>query len=782
MMAPMDNDKTFNSLSRIPPFSSLPKNELQRVAQSTVIRFYPKETILFVQGRSKLDCIYIIQGGEIELFYEREDGKTQISSMRDGDIFGGVSVLMNAGIAIRTGKVIQDAICYTIPVDIFLGLCGSHGSFNKYFVDAFSRRMIDKSYAAILAFGQAFQFLSGIVPFSFLPDTEIEKIASELSLVFHPKGSMLLTQGVSRIESLYIIRDGAVERYFEEGNQNLLSTFLSEGDVFGGISMLINNSISMRSLKTAEDSHIYIWPKQYFLDVCKKNEPFLDYFTDTFGKRMLDSSYASIVAKTIQPGEEALQFLNQPVGSIYQKDLISCAAGTSIQSAAELMNRHKCSSVFIRSDQGTYVGIVTDNDLRRKVIASGMDIRNSVEQIMSSPLQTISSQALVFEALMTMMQGSLKHLGVTGSDGEVIGIVTNKDILTAQSQSPLFLIREISAAVSIEELKQQHQLLPRVIQSLISNGAKARNITRLITTISDAILNKVIAFAIENMVSLPAVLPLWSWAAKAAKSKPSRQIKTTPSFSRTSPEHRWRPQSYFLRLGEIICTWLNEVGYDFCPGDIMAKNPKWCQPVSVWKTYFLSWLRVAEPDDLLRSTIFFDFRCAYGKSELVDELRGFLISSLSEWSFFFRYMAENAQHFKPPIGFFRNFIVESKGEHRDSFDIKKVMVPIVDFARIYALKHGLSDTNTQERLHQLFLKKKLPWDTYNELEHAYSFLMQLRFARQINAVMVEKTSPIIISIQESLPELNKPCLKRYFPELIPCKKNSIMGFQVKVLY
>lgn len=207
----------------------------------------------------------------------------------------------------------------------------------------------------------------------------------------------------------------------------------------------------------------------------------------------------------------------------------------------------------------------------------------------------------------------------------------------------------------------------------------------------------------------------------------------------------------------------------------MAKNPKWCQPLSVWKNYFLSWIRVAESDDLLSSTIFFDFRCAYGKAELVSELRSFLMDSLSEWPFFFRYMAENAQQFKPPIGFFRNFIVESKGEHRDAFDIKKVMVPIIDFARIYALKHGLSETNTQERLHQLFMRKILRWDTYNEMEHAYSFLMQLRFARQINAMMVEKAAPDNYINPKRLTRIEQTMLKEIFSRIDTMQKEISFG-------
>ncbi|MEI6260520.1 MAG: DUF294 nucleotidyltransferase-like domain-containing protein [Deltaproteobacteria bacterium] len=632
------------------------------------------------------------------------------------------------------------------------------------------------SQIPIFASNRALNFLLGIVPFSFLPEAEIEKAAMQLSLVFHPRNTTVFTQGISKIDSLYIIQSGAAERYFEANGNNIDTALMSEGDLFGGISMLINNSISIRSLRTTEDTHFYLWPKTCFIDACNRNEQFIEYFTDTFGKRMLDRSYASIVAKTIQPGEEALQFLNQPVSSITQKKLISCAAGTSIQSAAKLMSRHKCSSILVKSDQGSFVGIVTDTDLREKVIASGLDIQTPVEKIMSFPLQTISPQALVFEALMSMMQKNYKHLGVMNSEDELVGIITNKDILAAQGQSPLFLIREISTADSIEALKHQHQLLPGVIQHLISNGAKARNLTRLITTISDAILVRIIAFALEKFGPPPCA---FAFMVMGSEGRKEQTLKTDQDNAIIYEDLAEAPtetiQSYFLKLGETICSLLNDVGYDFCKGNIMAKNPKWCQPLSVWKDYFLSWIRTAEPEDLLSSAIFFDFRCGYGKAELVSKLRGFLAESLSEWPFFFRYMAVNAQYFKPPIGFFRNFIVESKGEHRDAFDIKNVMVPIIDFARIHALKHGLSETNTQERLHHLFLRKAIRWDTYNEMEHAYSFLIQLRFARQINAIVVDKTAPDNYINPKKLTRIEQTMLKEIFSRIDNMQKEIIFG-------
>jgi hypothetical protein len=159
----MNDDNILNFLSDIPLFSSLPKDELRRVAQFSLVRSYPKETVLFLQGRSKLDCVYIIQTGEIELYYERENKKTQINFLKEGEIFGGISILMNSGIPVRTAKVIKDAICYTIPADIFQEVCLSYGFFNKYVIRKFGLT-VEKDFWYFLSFGllTAILFFSGI--------------------------------------------------------------------------------------------------------------------------------------------------------------------------------------------------------------------------------------------------------------------------------------------------------------------------------------------------------------------------------------------------------------------------------------------------------------------------------------------------------------------------------------------------------------------------------------------------------------------------------------------
>jgi CBS domain-containing protein len=197
----------------------------------------------------------------------------------------------------------------------------------------------------------------------------------------------------------------------------------------------------------------------------------------------------------------------------------------------------------------------------------------------------------------------------------------------------------------------------------------------------------------------------------------------------------------------------------------MAQNPRWCQPLSQWKQSFSSWIHAAEAEDLLQASIFFDFRLGHGDVGLIEALRTHLSESLQGWAGFFRHLTENALHFKPPIGFFGNFVVESKGEHRNALDLKHAIMPITDFARIYALHHNIEATNTMERLHHLRLKNAISVKEYEELDKAYNFLMQLRFVRQVTAVLDEQAPPDNYINPKKLTAIEQTTLKEIFKRI-----------------
>lgn len=759
-------DDILQLLSNLPPFSKLPEKELAQLVNKASIKTYPKKTILSVQGRTTLECVYIVKKGSLELFYETEDERTLSGFLQPGEIFGGIYILMNAGLSVRTVQTVDDATLYTLPQDVFLDLCKRYDFFYDYFAEKFRDRMSNEAYASVATSGQIQHLLSRLAPFSFLPEEEIDRIAAAISIIYYPQNTVLFQHGRGKVEHLYIISKGAAERYVEEDDEKRLSGLLGEGDMYGGISLLLNKGIPIRTLKTTEDAQFYLLPKETFFDVCKHHGVFSDYFTDTFGKRMLDRSYAEIISSNFRPPEDATQFFNLPVENVYNKELVACDQNLPIQAAAAIMTEHNSSSIFIREPGADLVGVVTDNDLRKKVTATGLDILKPVSEIMSSPLRIISSNALVFEALMEMMQHNIKHLGVRDANNQITGVITNRDLLKVQGQSPVFIVREISGAKLINQVVQIRRQVPQLIQTLINTGAKAQNITRFLTTVSEGILKKIIGFALDEMGPPPAKFVFMVLGSEGRKEQTLKTDQDNAIIIEDVPaSSREEVMKYFLAFGEKVCNWLNEAGYDFCKGGIMAQNPQWCQPLARWKKYFSEWIHTAAPEALLQASIFFDFRGAYGDMDLIGELRKHLFASLDGWPGFFRHLTENALYFTPPIGFFRNFLVESKGEHRDTFNIKAAMQPVVDYARIYALQYNIEETNTFERINQLLSLEKISSQEHKELETAYSYLMQQRFVTQVKTAMDQNGQPDNYINPKHLSRIEQTMLKEIFKRI-----------------
>lgn len=343
-----------------------------------------------------------------------------------------------------------------------------------------------------------------------------------------------------------------------------------------------------------------------------------------------------------------------------------------------------------------------------------------------------------------------------------MGIVSAQDLLATQSSSPVFLLREIGMAETMEEIVSLHRRMPDLVRNLISGGAMAKNVNRVITTVTDAILQKVIAFTIAELGQPPARFAFMIMGSEGRSEQTLKTDQDNAIVYEDKEDIDGKIRNYFLAFGERCCNMLDEAGYAFCTGGVMAKNPKWCQPLSTWKGYFHDWIRAPGPEELLHASIFFDFGFGYGDPELILSLRRFLFDSLEGWSGFFRHLSENALHFRPPIGFFRNFVVESKGAHQNAFDIKGAMTCIVDWTRIYALKNRIEDTNTLKRLHQLRIIKVLTAKDCEELEAAYSFLMQQRFARQVTAVLDEKGEPDNYINPKKLTRIEQTMLKEIF--------------------
>ncbi len=456
----------FRFLSSMPHFSFLTKEELDLVVSKAELIHLPRGHSVSIQGKTRIENVLVIMRGQLSL-YQDDQGEPELSGyIKQGEVFGGISVMLNAGISLRTTKVDTDLHAISIPDTVIMEMCTKNKAFYEYFLANFSNNIFDKSIDAITWAVQARLFLSDIVPFTFLPEEEIDRTAQDLSRIAYPRGTVPFVQGKTRVGYLYLLQKGAAERYYEENGAKKMRDLLSEGDLYGGISMLLNDGLAVRTMEVIENATFCVLPSHVFFELCEKYSAFSDFFSDTFGKRMLSRSYAAIIAKTLHPQADSLQFFNQPLSQIYSRNPVFCDADDSIRDAADTMVRRKSSYAFIRSKDPEQVGIVTERDFARKVIARGYPIDKPVGGIMSAPLRTISENALVFEAMMTMMEEDFQHVGIRDADEKVIGMLSSKDILAYQGQSPLFLLREIQIATDLDTIIEKHRQLPELVRSL----------------------------------------------------------------------------------------------------------------------------------------------------------------------------------------------------------------------------------------------------------------------------------------------------------------------------
>ncbi len=605
---------------------------------------------------------------------------------------------------------------------------------------------------------------TGIAPFSLLPESAQKDLYHHFSYEDQKKGSILLIQEVSKVEKLYILSKGSAQYYFEENFAKTLKKKLNEGDNFGGISILMNDAVSTRSLAVLEDSRFMTLDAHIFLETCAKFENFLNYFTSEFGKCMLNKSYAGIILRHIKDKEFNLPFFNQPIAAMFRPHITTCPMETTIHAVAQKMDKSGSSAILIKDKERKIIGLVTDADLKSKVLAKKLTPDTPVFQIMSSPLITIPADAQVFEAFLKMTSERKRHIAVSNKSNDIIGIITQKDLISAQANSTYLLIKTIHSASHIDHLAGIHSKLSELLLDPIKNGSNTEYITKLITSFSEAILNKIISFTIDSLGAPPCkfVFMIMGSEGRDEQTLISDQDNALVYEDLNDPASEKIAREYFTRFSELVCDQLNIAGFKYCDGNNMAKNPKWCQPLSVWKKYFTNWVRSLNPEKILYSSIFFDFRGAWGDLTLTDELKNHLQKSVEEWPGILRCLTNNAFQFKPPISFFGNFIVEEKGDHKGSFDIKKALLPIIDFARIYSLKEGISATNTLTRLFRLYTKRTLTNKQYLDIIRSYNHMMNLRFLRQITTIMDEEEEPDNYINPSNLSSLDQAMLKEIF--------------------
>ena len=390
--------------------------------------------------------------------------------------------------------------------------------------------------------------------------------------------------------------------------------------------------------------------------------------------------------------------------------------------AVSIMNDAESDCILLQDTNHNPVGILTIKDLQARILKNDKNLVNPVFEFMSSPLISLPEDSTLYDAISLCYSENVNRLLVKNVRDEIIGIVSMSSLQKSSNSSYMFFIQRIKESVSVNGLKSINDELTFLLRELIARQTNINDITKIITSISDAIFFRTVELAVKQLGNPPAA---FSYIVLGSSGRSEQTLATDQDnaiiFEDVPNDQVESIQRYFLKLGEIVSNDLDIIGYSFCKGGVMAKNAKWCQPISVWKEYFTNWVTTASPQDLLDVKIFFDFRILYGKRDLTNQLEAHINKITSGYNSFFVYLSESITRFQIPEGALK---------HKTSFDVKLLLLPLVDFLRLYSLIKKINVNNSLERLKHLYSKGVFQKTFYKNLKQAYTFLMNKRFEHQ----------------------------------------------------
>ena len=387
-------------------------------------------------------------------------------------------------------------------------------------------------------------------------------------------------------------------------------------------------------------------------------------------------------------------------------------------------------------------GIITSSDIQKRILSLNLCLDNPAYLIMSSPVKYIPETTSVFDSLLISDNNRINHLIVRNQSDEITGMLRTNDIHKAVVKSLSYLLGSIRQCKTEIELKLCYEKLQKLINPLIQNDVSVKYITNFTTAFSDAIIRRLIELTIYESGE-PHIE--FTFICLGSEGRKEGTLFTDQDnaiiYKDVSKEEDLTVNAFLLRLGEKVCNSLNFIGYSFCKGNIMAKNQKWCQPLSAWQKYFKEWITAPEPQNLLDATVFFDFRAIYGDEMITENLRKSIMEYISDNNLFLYHLAYNTYNTKHPHISSGNILSD---RNTDMIDLKSAVSPIIMFARTYSLQNGIISTNTIDRLNVLKEKHILPKDTVDEIIYTYNFLMKLRFRNQ--AELLRNHSPLTNSL------------------------------------
>jgi len=626
--------------------------------------------------------------------------------------------------------------------------------------------------------GSTLAFLRKHAPFNKMSADALLRFAEKAQLVFHPMGSEIVGPDSGSVRFFYLIESGKVQaRQAGEvtvTEYSILSLGAGESFPIGAVTA---GRPSTNTYTAVDDVFCYQLPADDFLSLLTSSPEF-NLFCTQYIASLLDQSRRQLQIQFAQRANEQ-QTLNSPLAAIGSRAPVTVAPEMPLRQALETMSAAGVGSLVIAGEDRKPVGIFTRSDLLDRVVLADLPQDASISQAMSAHPFQLEEHATAYDAMLAMATHGIRHVLVTDAEGQLTGVVSERDLFALQRVGLRQIRQSIDGAHNVEGLQQSAADVRQLAFNMLAQGIGAEQMTQFISALNDALTRRVIQLNLEkhNFDGID-----WAWLAFGSEGRDEQTFSTDQDngIVYAVPEGQTAEalKSRFLAFALDVNKDLDRCGFPLCKGNIMASNPQWCLTLDEWTDQFSSWIRVPQPEALLNATIFFDFRPLYGKAELAETMRRFLLAQASSNPMFLRAMAHNALDVEPPLGKIRDFLTDLEPEQPGKIDLKKYGSRIfVDVARIYALAAGVHNTNSVQRLRLASKRLSIRDDEINAVLEGLDFIQLLRLQHQYLEDAPGKQGNNLID-PDTLNELDRRILKESFRQARKLQTRLKLDYQV----
>ncbi|MFT5788440.1 MAG: CBS domain-containing protein [Shewanella sp.] len=565
-------------------------------------------------------------------------------------------------------------------------------------------------------------FIRQYPPFDQLPEEALIEVSKSVEISYYRADSMII-EFADKIHDLFMIRSGVVEIYRRTGE---LYNRLDQGGLFGQMGLLTNNKVRFPA-KSLKDTLLYCIPENIFEDFCERYDAFAD-FVEVEGSIRLQQAVED-------NSDDANSLTTSKVKTLLSGAPVMLPTTTTIQNVAKIMSEENVSAAIINdpnlADEGgnSFVGIITERDLCAKVIAQRLDFDTQVGEVMSTELISLDHNAYIFEAMLLMLRYNVHHLPIL-KNKQPIGLIEVTDIIRYESQNSLLFVSSIFQQNSIEDLIMLSNQLKDCFVRMVNEDASSHMVGRAMSEIGRSFKQRLLELAEEKFGPPPVPYCFLALGSMAR----DEQLIVTDQDNAIILDNQYQESlhgEYFKELATYVCDGLAACGYTYCTGDIMATNPEYRKTQSQWEECFADWIENPNPQTLLNCSIFFDLYGVYGRPKWAEQLNAFILRKAKKNNRFLASLARNALNRTPPLGFFKDFVMEKDGRHNNSINLKRRgTAPLADLIRVHALAIGSQSQNSFDRLEDIIEAGILPPSKGKDLQHAMEFISLVRIRHQ----------------------------------------------------